>query len=101
MQMKKTFLGVICLTAFLWGCQSHKSSYSPWQGGIESEIFQGNRTRAAVLLPLSGKSASVGEAFQNSAMMALQERTSSPLELMFYDTKGTPDGAVEAWSMAR
>ena len=99
--MKKTFLGVICLTAFLWGCQARKSEYLPWHDGVEPEIFKGNRTKAAVLLPLSGKSASVGEAFQNSAMMALQERMDSPLELMFYDTKGTPNGAVEAWSMAQ
>jgi len=99
--MKKTFLGVICLTAFLWGCQSYKGDYLPWRTGSDQEMLPQEHTQAAVLLPLSGKSASVGEAFQNSAMMALQERMESPLELVFYDTKGTPEGTVEAWSRAR
>ena len=98
--MKKTFLSVICLTAFLCGCQSQRSDYLPWHMETGGEQFK-ERVRAAVLLPLSGKSASVGEAFQNSAMMALQERPNSPLELIFLDTKGTSDGTVSAWADVR
>ena len=58
-------------------------------------------TRAAVLLPLSGKSSAVGEAFQSSAILALQEQPRSSLELMFFDTKGTNEGVIQAWYEAQ
>ncbi|MBO4675624.1 MAG: penicillin-binding protein activator [Elusimicrobiaceae bacterium] len=89
-------VSLVCLC--LWGCQTKKVEYFPWEGTEESTVKQ---TRAAVLLPLSGKSAAVGEAFQNSAMLALQEQPQSPLELMFFDTKGTEEGVSWAWYEAR
>ena len=89
-------VGVVCLG--LWGCQTRPVEYIPWEGVSEAPA---KSTRAAVLLPLSGKSATIGEAFQNSAMLALQEQPQSPLELMFFDTKGTKEGVDQAWYEAR
>ena len=56
----------------------------------------GSYQRVALLLPLSGATASVGQTLLNSAQMALFERTGSELALHVYDTKGTPEGAVYA-----
>ena len=89
-------VSLVCLT--LVACQSRRVEYLPWEKPSEAVHPV---TRAAVLLPLSGKSASVGAAFQNSAMLALQEQTDSPLELMFFDTKGTDEGVSDAWYAAR
>ncbi|MDY6407238.1 MAG: penicillin-binding protein activator [Pseudomonadota bacterium] len=85
-------IGLVCLT--IWGCQTHKIEYFPWESASETTT---KSTRAAVLLPLSGKSATIGQAFQNSSMLALQDQQNSPLELMFFDTQGTADGISQAW----
>ena len=101
--MKLKMILFFCLGLLLVGCQSHRAERFPWF--VAQPKSTGTQTqqsvRAAVLLPLSGKSASLGEAFRNSGMMALQEQKNSPLELMFFDTKGTADGTTEAWYNAR
>ncbi|MEO5373651.1 MAG: penicillin-binding protein activator [Alphaproteobacteria bacterium] len=56
--------------------------------------------RAALLLPLSGPSASIGEAMLNSAQMALFETADDTLVLQPYDTHGTPEGAAQAAATA-
>lgn len=58
------------------------------------------QVKAGVLLPLSGKSKSVGEALQTAAMMALAEGNNKDVVLQFYDTRGTGDGASEATKKA-
>lgn len=50
--------------------------------------------RAALLLPLSGPSAPVGEALLNAAEMALFDIADNKLVLQVYDTKGQPDEAA-------
>ncbi|MCP5364283.1 MAG: penicillin-binding protein activator [Hyphomicrobiales bacterium] len=58
------------------------------------------RTRAAILLPLSGPLSSLGQAMFNAATIALFDLDASRLELLPYDTKGTPEGAEEAARLA-
>ena len=58
------------------------------------------QVKAGVLLPLSGKSKSVGEALQTAAMMALAEGNNKDVVLQFYDTRGTGEGAAEATKKA-
>ena len=87
---------VLGLGLALWGCQGQFDKKAFWHSDREQQEGQ-KVVRAAVLLPLSGKSAKVGEAFQNSAMMALQDQAQSPMELMFYDTEGTAEGIKTAW----
>lgn len=69
-----------------------------------SQINQGNlqvpKTKTAVLLPLSGQTSFVGENFQNAALIAGLERQTETTEVLFYDTKGTQTGAVEAYQQA-
>ena len=49
-----------------------------------------------VMLPLSGDTAEVGQALLNAATMALFDAKDKRLELIPVDTKGTPEGAVQA-----
>ena len=57
-------------------------------------------TKIAVLLPLSGKSATVGADMQKAAMMAEFDRRRVGAAVVFYDTAGTPQGAVTALEAA-
>ena len=90
--MKKYLRLVCCLCLVLAGCQVPDFG-SPTEAPPP--------VRAAMLLPLSGKSAPLGEAFLNSALIALQERPDSPLELLFFDTAGTAEGTRAAWHAAQ
>ena len=98
--MKLKIILAFCLCLGLWSCQGQFDKKFLWHPEESQEVEQ-KVVRAVVLLPLSGKSAKVGEAFQNSAMMALQEQSQSPVELLFFDTLGTAEGAREAWRNAK
>ena len=56
--------------------------------------------KVAILLPLSGQHAAIGQAMLQSAQLALFDLGFDSLELMPLDTKGSPDGAVQAASAA-
>lgn len=49
--------------------------------------------RVAMLLPLSGADASIGQGLKNAAMMAIGDVNNNNLVVQFYDTKGTSSGA--------
>lgn len=54
----------------------------------------------SMLLPLTGKQEETGKTMQNAALIALQNNIDSPVKLLFFDTKGTPEGAKEAYRWA-
>ena len=54
----------------------------------------------SVLLPLSGESAEVGKSLQKAALLSLFEHETTPIKLLFFDTKSTPSGAKEAYQWA-
>ncbi len=56
--------------------------------------------RVGLLLPLSGPSADIGQALLNAAQMALFDVGDDRVVLQPYDTRGTPDGAVDAAALA-
>jgi len=56
--------------------------------------------RVGLLVPLTGQSAPVGQALLNAAQMALFDIGDERFVLQAYDTKGTPEGAVEASTTA-
>jgi len=56
--------------------------------------------RIALLLPLTGNNASIGNALLNAAQLALFDFADSRFELLPHDTKGTPSGAANAASLA-
>lgn len=53
-------------------------------------------TRVALLLPLSGQSAAIGQPMLESAQMALFDVAGDRFELLPRDTRGTPQGAADA-----
>ena len=61
---------------------------------------QPSSKRVALLLPLSGPFASVGQSMLNAAHLALFDFADNTFELVVNDTKGTPDGAAEAGRQA-
>lgn len=97
--MRKYIL-LIFLLAFTAGCggrisQTERDFSKAPAGGT------GVKTKTAFLLPLSGPNAAVGESFQNAALMAGLEWPGESAEVLFYDTKGTPEGTVEAYQKAQ
>lgn len=56
--------------------------------------------RVALLVPLSGRNARLGNAMVNAAQLALFDLADDRFELLIQDTKGTPEGAAEAAAQA-
>jgi ABC-type branched-subunit amino acid transport system substrate-binding protein len=56
----------------------------------------GTPVRVALLVPLSGKNANIGQAMLNAAQLALFDMGSNGFELIPADTHGTPAGAAAA-----
>ncbi|HIN21539.1 MAG TPA: penicillin-binding protein activator, partial [Rhodospirillales bacterium] len=56
--------------------------------------------RVGLLLPLSGANAELGQAMLNAAQMAVFHFADKRFELLTQDTKGTPQGAVRAATIA-
>lgn len=54
------------------------------------------QTRVALLLPLSGARADVGQAILNAAQLALFDLAGDRFALVIRDTRGTPEGAAAA-----
>ncbi|MBF0563128.1 MAG: penicillin-binding protein activator [Alphaproteobacteria bacterium] len=54
----------------------------------------GSQYRVALLVPLTGSSAAIGEALLNSAQLALFETADNNFILQSYDTQGKPDVAA-------
>lgn len=52
--------------------------------------------KVAVLVPLSGQSAAIGQSMLDAAQMALFDMAGDQLQLLPRDTKGTPNGAADA-----
>ena len=56
--------------------------------------------RVAILAPLTGDFAPIGQQLVNATAIALFEDQQTPVELLPFDTRGTPEGAAEAANSA-
>ncbi|MEN8237087.1 MAG: penicillin-binding protein activator [Pseudomonadota bacterium] len=65
-----------------------------------SGITQQDKMRVAILLPLTGTNAQLGQDLLASAQMSLFDHGSNQLELMIHDTQGTPAQASAAAQQA-
>ena len=70
------------------------SETDPSKGG------PGRPVKVALLLPLSGKYEAIGTAMRKAAEMAVFEAGGRNFQLVPLDTRGTPEGAVEAMDRA-
>lgn len=66
-----------------------------------SPMTASGKMRIALLLPLSGRAAPIGQAMQQAAEMALFDTGAGELALSAYDSGEGPDTAVEAYRKAR
>ncbi len=94
-------LTVACILA-LAGCGDKGGTfveppalYTPSETGVHTAT-----AKMAMLVPLSGPSAQLGEDLRRSGMMAQFDKTDSGSAVFFYDTKGTAQGAVDAYHEA-
>ena len=65
-----------------------------------SAITASGKTRIALMLPLSGRSAPIGQAMQQAAELSLFD-TGKELALASYDSGDSPDQAAKAYRKAR
>lgn len=81
-----------------WG-QRYASGYSHISPKVSStdygqvDLGHADSLRVAMLLPLSGSLAEMGQEMKNAAMMAIGDINNNNLVIQFYDTKGTGSGA--------
>ena len=83
------------LVQLLPGCEV--PNFHPFQ---QSDFSDTTTTRVALLLPLTGNSANIGETLRNASTMAQFDAPNTQTELSFFDTQGTPEGAIEAYHKA-
>ena len=92
---------VVTLSIVLAGCALKTKKTGPFDDGLMVES-QKEKTKTAVFLPLSGESAALGDSFRNAILMAQLDRSTDEVtEVDFYDTKGTSQGATEAYLKAQ
>ncbi len=60
----------------------------------------GSEVKIGLLLPLTGERANVGKALQRAAEMAVLEAGAKNMQIVTFDTQGTPEGAADAANKA-
>ena len=70
------------------------------QAPVAGRLPAGSQVKIAILLPLSGDRASLGRAMQRAAEMAVLEQGAKNMQLVTFDTRGTPEGAAAAAEQA-
>lgn len=105
--LKKIILPILLF--ILASCQQFTSTTEQSKHFLSDHTFNFERTdtfskedafKVAMLLPLSGKASTFGQGLQNAAMMALDDLKNDSLEVRFYDTKSSIDGALVAINKA-
>ena len=68
---------------------------------VGSPVTPSGKTRIALLLPLSGASAAIGQALQQAAEMSLFDSGAKELAIAAYDSGDRPESAIQAYRKAR
>src|SRR5690349_7686618 len=105
--MRLSFLALATVAFLLGACTEAPQTTTPPpppkptgpQPG--SPTTASGKARIALLLPLSGGSAPIGQAMQQAAEMALFDTGAKELALAAYDSGETGDQAVEAYKKAQ
>lgn len=80
--------------------QAPESSAAAREQRLLTPPAAADAVRAAILLPLSGRNAALGQALLNAAQLAMFDFADRRLELLPVDTGGAPRGAQEAAATA-
>lgn len=95
--MKRKFLIMSCCL-LIAGCGLKTKDYTSSYGVDFTPQTEITRTKTAILLPLTGEAASLGNSFRNAILMAQLDRdTDEATEVVFYDSKGTANGARNSY----
>jgi ABC-type branched-subunit amino acid transport system substrate-binding protein len=105
--MRPTFFALAALGFLLSACNEppRQSTMAPRpmpttvQAG--SPLTPSGKTRIALLLPLSGRNATIGQSLQQAAEMALFDSGTKDIAIAAYDSGDGPSQAVEAYGKAR
>ncbi len=68
---------------------------------VQQPVVPTGPMRIAMLVPLSGDFAPIGQQLVNAAVMAVFEDQQTPFEVLPFDTRGTEDGAAAAAASAK
>ncbi|MDP6603237.1 MAG: penicillin-binding protein activator [Rhodospirillales bacterium] len=80
--------------------QPRAAAAKPFAGETLSPLQATLTTRVALLLPLSGANGALGDDMLKAAQLAMFEFANERFELFVHDTRGTPEGAADAASLA-
>ena len=101
-------LFALATAAFLLGaCGEQPQTSTPAalpttvKASVGSPVTPSGKTRIALLLPLSGGAAPIGQAMQQAAEMALFDTGAKELALAAYDSGESAETAMEAYRKAR
>jgi ABC-type branched-subunit amino acid transport system substrate-binding protein len=104
--MRPSLLALATVAFLLGGCTEPPQTTMPVppkpavpQGG--SPTTASGKARIALLLPLSGRNAPIGQAMQQAAELALFDTGAKELALAAYDSGETGDSAIQAYKKAQ
>jgi branched-chain amino acid transport system substrate-binding protein len=105
--MRQSLLVLAAAALFLGACGDAPKTSTPATPPVTvkaqagSPLTASGKTRIALLLPLSGRAAPIGQAMQQAAEMALFDTGAKELALSAYDSGESAETAVEAYRKAR
>jgi len=103
--MKRSFFAIGAVAFLLGACTEAPQTSTPTPPSTTapkagSPITASGKIRVALMLPLSGRSAALGQAMQQAAELALFD-TGKELAIAAYDSGDSPDQAAQAYRKAK
>jgi ABC-type branched-subunit amino acid transport system substrate-binding protein len=105
--MRRSFIALATAALLLGACGESPKTSTPSAQSVTvaakagSPLTASGKVRIALLLPLSGRAAPIGQAMQQAAEMALFDTGAKDLALSAYDSGDSAETAVEAYRKAR
>lgn len=105
--LRQSLFVLAAAALFLGACSEPPKTSTPTAPSVTvkpqagSPMTASGKVRIALLLPLSGRAAPIGQAMQQAAEMALFDTGARELALSAYDSGESADTAVEAYRKAR
>ncbi|WP_296335556.1 penicillin-binding protein activator [Reyranella sp.] len=101
---RQSFFALVATLLFAGACSDAPQTSTPAKPATTptgSPVSASGKARIALLLPLSGNAAPIGQSMQQAAEMALFDSGAKELALSAYDSGDTTEAAVEAYRKAR
>ena len=105
--MRRSFIALATAALLLGACSEPPKTSTRTAQAVTvtpkagSPLTASGKVRIALLLPLSGRAAPIGQAMQQAAEMALFDSCAKELALSAYDSGDSADMAIEAYRKAR